>query len=184
MNTGDRHNSVGAEGTSAVRTGSDGVEIARCPEHGLHGERTSCFVCGGEVEQVRMVLASELAVAVRERDIMRKANVTHDDAQRPLGQSVEYWQDKALDWAGSSDHWRVRAINAEAAADPEQKALRGLITSMMGEHTGTPGSYENEYSDGWQSALDQIEDWLDARAPGGSDPSRTGSSTDANGDVS
>lgn len=31
------------------------VEIARCPEHGLHGERTECFVCGGDVERVPMV---------------------------------------------------------------------------------------------------------------------------------
>jgi hypothetical protein len=31
------------------------VNIARCPEHGLHGERTECFVCGGDVEQVPMV---------------------------------------------------------------------------------------------------------------------------------
>lgn len=32
------------------------VNIARCPEHGLHGERDECFVCGGPVEQVRMVV--------------------------------------------------------------------------------------------------------------------------------
>lgn len=31
------------------------VFIARCPEHGLHGEREECFVCGGPVEQVEMV---------------------------------------------------------------------------------------------------------------------------------
>ena len=31
------------------------VNIARCPEHGLHGERTECFVCGRPVEQVPMV---------------------------------------------------------------------------------------------------------------------------------
>jgi hypothetical protein len=30
------------------------VHIARCPEHGLHGERSECFICGGEVEQVEM----------------------------------------------------------------------------------------------------------------------------------
>lgn len=29
--------------------------VARCPEHGLHGSRKSCFVCGGPVEQVLMV---------------------------------------------------------------------------------------------------------------------------------
>lgn len=33
------------------------VNIARCPEHGLHGERTECFVCGGPVEQEAMVPA-------------------------------------------------------------------------------------------------------------------------------
>lgn len=31
------------------------VEIARCPIHGLHGERDECFECGGPVEKVRMV---------------------------------------------------------------------------------------------------------------------------------
>lgn len=33
------------------------VLIARCPEHGLHGERAECFVCGGPVEQVPMLPA-------------------------------------------------------------------------------------------------------------------------------
>lgn len=33
------------------------VNIARCPEHGLHGERAECFVCGGPVDQVPMVHA-------------------------------------------------------------------------------------------------------------------------------
>lgn len=32
------------------------VLIARCPEHGLHGQREACFECGGPVEQVPMVL--------------------------------------------------------------------------------------------------------------------------------
>jgi hypothetical protein len=31
------------------------VEIARCPEHGLHGARTRCFVCDGPVEQVPLL---------------------------------------------------------------------------------------------------------------------------------
>lgn len=33
----------------------DVVNIARCPEHGLHGCRETCFVCGVSVEQVPMV---------------------------------------------------------------------------------------------------------------------------------
>lgn len=36
------------------------VLIARCPVHGLHGERDSCHVCGGPVEQVEMVPLSDL----------------------------------------------------------------------------------------------------------------------------
>lgn len=35
------------------------VYIARCPEHGLHGQRDECFVCGGPVEQVPMVEAKD-----------------------------------------------------------------------------------------------------------------------------
>lgn len=30
---------------------SEPVNIARCPEHGLHGARDHCFVCHGTVEQ-------------------------------------------------------------------------------------------------------------------------------------
>lgn len=33
---------------------SDAVPIARCPEHGLHGSRDRCYVCGGPVEQIPM----------------------------------------------------------------------------------------------------------------------------------
>lgn len=35
------------------------VNIARCAVHGLHGERSTCFVCGGPVEQAPMVPAAE-----------------------------------------------------------------------------------------------------------------------------
>lgn len=36
------------------------VHIALCAEHGLHGERDECFVCGGPVEQVPMIYAEQL----------------------------------------------------------------------------------------------------------------------------
>lgn len=31
------------------------LNIASCRVHGLHGERTECFVCGGPVDQVEVV---------------------------------------------------------------------------------------------------------------------------------
>lgn len=51
------------------------VNIARCPEHGLHGERTECFVCRGPVEKVPMLAWDHAHAAMlrfRER-IMRAA---------------------------------------------------------------------------------------------------------------
>lgn len=35
------------------------VNVAFCPEHGLHGARDQCFECGGDVEQVRMLPMDE-----------------------------------------------------------------------------------------------------------------------------
>jgi hypothetical protein len=35
------------------------VEIACCPEHGLHGCRSACFECGGPVDQMPMITVAE-----------------------------------------------------------------------------------------------------------------------------
>ena len=52
------------------------VQIARCPEHGLHGERTECFACGGPVEQVPMVEAALLDEAIEAlRELIRTGDV-------------------------------------------------------------------------------------------------------------
>ena len=50
-------------------TGSDHLDvvcIARCAEHGLHGRRQECFICGKRVEQVPVVLLENFEKA-RER---------------------------------------------------------------------------------------------------------------------
>lgn len=44
------------------------VHIARCAEHGLHGCRTECFVCGADVEQVPMVPLAEYERVKAEND--------------------------------------------------------------------------------------------------------------------
>lgn len=31
------------------------IYVAHCPEHGLHGQRTSCFECSGRVDRVPLV---------------------------------------------------------------------------------------------------------------------------------
>jgi hypothetical protein len=44
----------------------DEVTIARCPQHGLHGARQTCFACGGPVEQVAFVPAERLRAVEEE----------------------------------------------------------------------------------------------------------------------
>lgn len=71
----------------------------------------------------------ELADAMLERDAMREANAAGDADGLPLAQTVGYWQDKALDYATTSDHLRVEWKQAEAERDarpdltPEEQAV-------------------------------------------------------------
>jgi len=66
------------------------VHIARCTEHGLHGERTECFVCAGPVEQVPHLAWDHAHAAVctlRERLLIRPATIEDKDA------FVDAWTD-------------------------------------------------------------------------------------------
>jgi hypothetical protein len=47
-----------------IRQWSGAAEVAWCPEHGLHGQRTTCHVCDGPVEQVTMMPAREVVAAM------------------------------------------------------------------------------------------------------------------------
>ena len=61
------------------------VYIARCAEHGLHGDRTRCFICGAPVEQVPMIPVEDgsgiaLIAAERQRQIDAEGwTAEHDD---------------------------------------------------------------------------------------------------------
>lgn len=61
-----RHSAEFAARRRAIRE-AGAVAIARCPEHGLHGMRVECYVCGEGVELVAMV-------GVEERDELRAHN--------------------------------------------------------------------------------------------------------------
>ena len=64
----------------------------------------------------RFVEASEVERLTIERNEMRRANITPEDAARPLGQSVEYWQDRCLDHASALDETRVKLKATERKA--------------------------------------------------------------------
>lgn len=69
------------------------IEFARCPEHGLHGQRARCFECGAECEQVRMVPLAEVERVVQERDQLRAACCVLLDAKDRaiLGHDDDRW---------------------------------------------------------------------------------------------
>lgn len=61
-----------------------------------------------------------------ERDEMRRANVTPEDRERPLGQSVEYWQDRCLDHATALDESRIRVRELERENDQLRRKIGQL----------------------------------------------------------
>lgn len=83
-----------------ARTCSSVVHVARCPEHGLHGCRDECFVCGGSVEQVAMVPLADLHPAVAECGHVAHWWTGDDSCERPMDHrgphrnGAIYWNDK------------------------------------------------------------------------------------------
>lgn len=60
------------------------VRIARCPVHGLHGEREECFACRGPVEQERMVSVEDV-VTIVSRMRVRDFDDVRGYVERSLG---------------------------------------------------------------------------------------------------
>lgn len=56
--------------------------VARCPVHGIHGQRTECFECGGEVEQLEVVPKADYDEVLRVLEVCRRiaAAQAEDDA--------------------------------------------------------------------------------------------------------
>lgn len=73
----------------------------------------------------------EGAAAILERDELRRANVTPADADRPLGQSVEYWQDRCLDHATALDRCRselrIARFDASTAIGERDMAVAAAV---------------------------------------------------------
>jgi hypothetical protein len=101
---------TGRDERTLLETQARVIYIARCPEHGLHGERDECFVCGGEVEQVPFVpleqpvssVVAEAAQAIRDVALLFPSG-------SPLGLSLRSALAALLVTSG-----RVRDEDAEA----------------------------------------------------------------------
>lgn len=67
-------------------------EIARCPEHGLHGDRRWCFVCGGPVERAEFAPKADydrLRAAIEDYLLWRPGERGHAAAHRNLAEAVQ-----------------------------------------------------------------------------------------------
>lgn len=61
--------------------------IAKCPTHGLHGQRTECFVCDGPIEQVPMI---PVASIVDELEAVIEKAKTDYKLQQKVGFSLHH----------------------------------------------------------------------------------------------
>lgn len=63
--------------------------VARCPEHGVHGQRETCFECGGSVKQITVVpVAASVSMSEAASDRLRAALavlVAIEDRQQAVG---------------------------------------------------------------------------------------------------
>lgn len=92
---------------------SDTVLVARCPEHGLHGQRDTCFDCGGPVEQIPMVRVSAGAVLI-ETTIPGEPRTK----KRPrVLRSGRTYTPKETQEAEEAIRWHLRSIGARPDSD-------------------------------------------------------------------
>lgn len=76
--------------------------IAECPEHGLHGQREECFVCGKPVRQVRMVLASEAERLAAALEASLKPEPDEGEGLGGVGLSADAVAEEGTDGDGSA----------------------------------------------------------------------------------
>jgi len=126
------------KGASADRVA---VSVAWCPDHGLHGERTECFVCGGEVEQVRMV---ELRLDQHDR----WPHLT-DDQTRWLN---EVWEDMVIPALEQVDTMRRKLdaalLEAQTQRDVHRRFQEGLTAAL--------NAYGVPAMPSWRAAIDYL----------------------------
>jgi len=117
---------------------ADTVYIARCPNHGLHGQRDKCYVCGGPVEQVAMVPAAthqapdtdaliercgfaplygESCILLPEHEGPHSSEHLVEPSDffqrnRDLRTLADSLADAREHWENRADHWREQAFQA------------------------------------------------------------------------
>jgi len=133
--------------------GGDVVLIARCPEHGLHGQRTTCFECGGLVDQVPFTAAEQRHVErqasadeLRYLPVFRRALERIADVGYTTAKDATNIARKALaDRPEPRDHDReaLATVTGELERAEQQKAkLRSALERI--DRSGAVGPLAHE----------------------------------------
>lgn len=126
------------------------VYIARCAEHGLHGERDECFVCGAMVEHVTFVRADLFLAEKRRSYRLKRLLYEADDASADGGAGpFSQWLDggaecvpgnvrelrEEYDMLGEREHAlhvalvkAIELLDADMFDRAEIEPLRALVT--------------------------------------------------------
>lgn len=126
-------------------------------------ERAGCRVAEYVRADVHAEVARERDEAVVERDVMRKANVTPDDADRPYGQSVEYWQDKALDYASGWDKRTAELAALKRVHEQAQRVIDQLIEAGADMAGTLDALLEADVRGRWVRQVAAAREFLEAR---------------------
>lgn len=126
--------------------------IANCPEHGLHGERDDCFVCGKEVQHTVFVRSSVYLDVrgrlERERDELRRAE------KRQCNRA-----DKAEDYVNERDE-TIAALRAEnETLKEEQIAFVRDLEKAQAEHERLKGLQRWRACGGDRGAPPDCDPW-------------------------
>ena len=128
------------------------VNIARCPEHGLHGRRETCFECGAPVKQVPMVPLADAQKLEGERD---EARATARERGDLLETVAEARDDFAHQWGAEQE----RADHAIAHHEAFKERLTSeAVVEIAAEAEWESDEARSEVSTAWRDAPDRIRD--------------------------
>jgi hypothetical protein len=116
--------------STEVKAGT--IKIACCDQHGLHGQRNSCFECGGPVAQIEFVSLSDHRVEVEALDT--KLEEAEGDAQ--LAHDEAFTARAALDVEkrlhGETDVELEKEAERAEQAEQQAASLRGEVERLRG----------------------------------------------------
>lgn len=150
----------------------EAVLIARCPQHGLHGERDSCFVCGGPVEQVLMAPVPQHDADPRELPAVAAAGpggpCDRDGVVLDTRHAIIVDFQEVATLTNPSDGRRIAGVRLEGRINRSQErasvmglvgpdGLAALVAEAIGLAAREGGPFASEFHDAVARRLKEME---------------------------